>query len=1417
MAILTINQDIVTDTEFFAFNDRLNAGDKLTGSGANDTLFFSADDSLGNVIGRSYAAFQLISVENFDVVNDSLNFVAFDLSSSTGLQAVSVSNSSEDVRFQQVANLVNLAVIDTTDSATVDVDLQYQDSVVAGANDSMSVTVNSTDAARIRIGRVGDDDNGIEIVNLTTVGDSVINQLDTDLTTLNINGGGNVNVVQALNTTVRTITSTGSGNVDLSWANNGAAAGVVYTGSMTGTGVDDLLAGAGNDNITTFGGNDIIDGRAGNDTINAGEGDNVVRTGTGANNVTTGGGADQIFAQGASDVVSSGGGNDVVDITAGGSTVVNAGEGSDLVIGNASFNAANVAGGDTLNMGGGYDALQVNAGLTDVNFTNVTGLEALTINTSGVTQLGGGAGPNNRAQLAGLDSIFLISGGNDTVDASTFTSSLVVRSFGNAFNTGGVGTDIVTTGSGVDQFLWYGDNNLDNTDRIDGGAAFDILVLEGDTNINGASFKNIEFLFLESARPNPVDGRDIDPSNANTYNITLTDANAPSLTSAALFIDGSNLQADTDGAGPLGREDATISSLLVTTYVSSITTGNGFDTVTSGMMGDAINTNGGDDVIRAGGGNDVIQSGDGDDLVLLQAGNNFLDTGSGDNDVLLGSGNDIVASGTGNDTVYSLGNANGLQGFFAVGTLSSADILTDSGGRDTLKMGQENIGDAAFTNVRGFEVIDLELSGSGVTLPDGGGYFGFGFAGTLTIGSAAQTAGIDTVIGSDQRDVIDAQAFTRDLTIDLSRGGNDFAISGSGNDLFIAGNADQFVSGGSGNDRLQVSGSQLTLADGFAGGAGSDTIVLDNRTGGVVAQVNLALVSSVENYAFLTGGDRTPVSDPDNSVITFANAAPTTVTTVTTINVDGSTLTDVEDTLTVVLDVSLGDADFAFNIFGSASGTVVDKQNFGVNNNINFQGGAGTDTFVISGGDLGSTTIFNGGAGMDVITQVAGGPGLGQGLLTDDSFISVSNVEILAASVGSLNATLGASAAASGLMVVAGNSGNDNVLLSAAFTAPLTFIMGGAGNDTFNAAASAAAMTFIAVDSELNAADAISGGSSAGDSMQITATGGVSDATTVTGVETITYVGDGNPLAAAGSTLTVDTTLADVNGGTQTINAGALDTLDVFTLNGGTATANLNVTSGAGNDTITTGNGNDTVIGGAGNDRILTGQGTDTVNGGLGNDTIYGGRGNDILNGNDGVDVISGDRDGDTIDGGAGNDVLRGDSGIGSVGDTADTINGGTGNDQIMGGLGADVLDGGAGADIFFYRNRSDSTIIEGKDIINNFESGTDKIDARGVIELTGTPTYTAASTINFAGNFATFGDAQSAITALDGIFDVVYQQDTNTLWFDLNDDGTLNGDDLQITVNTTGVLDQMTDADVYDGSLALSPAPLAAFDALFF
>ncbi|RWR33365.1 calcium-binding protein [Sinirhodobacter populi] len=124
---------------------------------------------------------------------------------------------------------------------------------------------------------------------------------------------------------------------------------------------------------------------------------------------------------------------------------------------------------------------------------------------------------------------------------------------------------------------------------------------------------------------------------------------------------------------------------------------------------------------------------------------------------------------------------------------------------------------------------------------------------------------------------------------------------------------------------------------------------------------------------------------------------------------------------------------------------------------------------------------------------------------------------------------------------------------------------------------------------------------------------------------------------------------------------------------------------GDGNDTLYGEQGDDFLFGDAGDDLLFGGDGNDALFGWLGKDTLWGGDGNDTLLGEQGDDVLYGDAGNDVVDGGDGNDLLFGWSGndtlLGGAGN--DTLYGEAGNDWLDGGAGADYLTGGTGADTF--------------------------------------------------------------------------------------------------------------------------------------
>jgi Ca2+-binding RTX toxin-like protein len=430
--------------------------------------------------------------------------------------------------------------------------------------------------------------------------------------------------------------------------------------------------------------------------------------------------------------------------------------------------------------------------------------------------------------------------------------------------------------------------------------------------------------------------------------------------------------------------------------------------------------------------------------------------------------------------------------------------------------------------------------------------------------------------------------------------------------------------------------------------------------------------------------------------------------------------------------------------------------------------------------------VFNGGGGTDDRIVLTGGT------LSDVSFIDVSEVEILTADGVGVNATLGARAAAAGIVQVLGALGqSDDVTVTSGFfnEAGLLVVLNG-GVDRINAGGSNARITFREAAGELTATDILTGGRGQLDSLDITA-GGSANVDGVTRVETINInnstLATGNPLET--TNLDLGTLLAnEIDADRLTINFNNAGTGDVLNLAGAAVAANITVTGGAEADTLNTGSGADIINGLGGADVINAGGGADTVNGGAGNDNVSGGAGADTLNGD------------------AGNDMLMGNDG-------SDVINGGDGNDTINGGLGADRLSGNAGADVFVYASLEDSRSTptageptDNRDTIVSFTAGEDKIDLTALA---------GAQAIRYNGSFQTFAEAQAAVggSQNDGNLDAVLVRDLggrSILFVDVDNNGQLDGNDLQVVLE--GLNGSLTRADF----LPAAPVAVVGLDEQF-
>lgn len=245
-------------------------------------------------------------------------------------------------------------------------------------------------------------------------------------------------------------------------------------------------------------------------------------------------------------------------------------------------------------------------------------------------------------------------------------------------------------------------------------------------------------------------------------------------------------------------------------------------------------------------------------------------------------------------------------------------------------------------------------------------------------------------------------------------------------------------------------------------------------------------------------------------------------------------------------------------------------------------------------------------------------------------------------------------------------------------------------------------------------------------------------------------------------------------GANQTL--GTLSTPDAETLNidinetaadRGLTINNLNAPDLNGATLTITGDGNLTIVDGAASG--LTSVNASASTGNIDVAGIFGDAANNGLQ-----DVFSGTSN-ISITTGGGADRVTGVNNAARV----DTINTGAGNDIIIATTGADVMTLGAGSDVIGYTALAQSSAAA-VDTVTDFVSGTDQFDF----------TQLLGGNATFVGNFANFGAAQGAVNN-GGAVEAVFQQDTNSLWVDVNNDGTLNANDLQIKLSGISTLVQ--------------------------
>ena len=412
----------------------------------------------------------------------------------------------------------------------------------------------------------------------------------------------------------------------------------------------------------------------------------------------------------------------------------------------------------------------------------------------------------------------------------------------------------------------------------------------------------------------------------------------------------------------------------------------------------------GHDTLTGGAGDDALNGGSGDDVIVGTAGRNVLEGGAGNDTITGGTGIDVIRGGEGNDSINM------------VGVLTGEDMVDGGEGTDSITL------NAAVANLDFLKVSNVE------TLV-------LNSAGTTTLGTYAEAAGIRNVTGHSGNDVLDASSYAAGITV-TSGDGVDQLTTGAGNDVFV------------------FSGSLLTAADKITAGAGEDSIRLDFGIKSNVIATNGGAASVTANIGVVQGVERIVINDQASKnldatvTINFAANYGTDGTDngkANLIVIDGSSLgvtATTQETLSVDASNNTGDTVATTTINEAEAVSVI--------------GGAGNDTLIAGG----AADTLLGGAGHDDLTGNAGADSISGGEGRDlilggdgaDMIDGGANADIIVGGAGADNIAGGAGPDVFGIYAQAESttgsvdvitdfvSGSDRVYIDAA-------AISGAGND----------------------------------------------------------------------------------------------------------------------------------------------------------------------------------------------------------------------------------------------------------------------------------------------------------------------------------------------------------------------------------
>ncbi len=598
--------------------------------------------------------------------------------------------------------------------------------------------------------------------------------------------------------------------------------------TLTGTpGNDVLTGGPGDDSLSGLGGDDVLQGGAGNDTLDGGSGVDTADYG----NAPSGVGVSLAFPGQVQNTEAAGAdtlsnienlhGSPYNDYLAGdgGANVIEGGAGDDTLKGDAGI--------DTASYASATSGVTVSLAIAAPQNTGGAGIDTLS-NFENLT----GSAFNDNLTGDGGDNVIVGGAGNDTLDggagvdtasyASATAGVTVSLATATAQNTGGAGTDTLTS-----------------IEALIGSAFHDVLTAAASgSTLQGGGGNDTLYSGV---------GNDTLDGGAGTDTASYAGATAGVTVSLAL-------------PGPQNTVGAGIDTL---TGIESVIGTTFHDTLTATDSGSSLYGGGGNDTLTGGAGNDVLDGGNGVADVASYAN---ATAGVTVSLAVAGAQNTI---GAGTDTLVGIEAVTGTAFHDVLTAADTGAALHAGGGNDTLYSGAGN--DVLDGGAGAADVASYDNATAGVTVSLATA------AAQNTVGAGTDTlTGIESLIGSGLKDDLTAAATGSGLfggaSADVLHGGigNDVLNGGGASDTLTGGGGQDAMTGGSGPDHFVFA--SLTDSTNAAPDTITDFLTSDND------RIDLSAIDAntilAGNQAFHLGGGGGHAGD---IVVTYDGANSRTV------------------------------------------------------------------------------------------------------------------------------------------------------------------------------------------------------------------------------------------------------------------------------------------------------------------------------------------------------------------------------------------------------------------------------------------------------------------------------------------------------------------------------------------------------------